>query len=1173
MIFLSIIFSLWLILLFNNLIINFFVFNLLLYWFLILSIIYIYYFLVIDIDKTLTEKKQIKISNNLDFLIFTIISLSLIFSPLYHRFLYDKLFLKIFMIEHHLTLWWFITENNITILLLWVKIFIIITAIWSLIFMLWLLDRLLYPKNIISFFRKIFSFDIVTIWNEVSEENNKSTTFIIKTILLNIIKMVLFIIKKIVYFYNKLVNHKIWIEISNQFIDDNNLQNFNNQPQNSINTISNNKKWLDINNSIIPPNSDNPFIQNQLENNNQQIDDNKEYTANNEDYKQIVMWNITTPMDPNTIQQTNELNQQIINENPNIVNENIINWVDLTIPFKKLESVNFPINLIRNWKLYFSNNCIFLDQESLKYKDYIVRYYNSIIWDKNNIKKIEDIEGIFIIVYYDPVYGLVLMPKITDRRSITNISADIVKYFNQVFFKLDFFPTELKEFFIDYTSSIEKIQNTIVYYIVAKHEYDWKKRQECPTQYKPFLLKDIYQQIRGINYQEKLQKLQSFVKSKYLEMTSDERLSLLKEKYGIFFWKRKLSFAKDVDINYDWKKTSDKLIFNNTIYSAKHLALLWKTGWWKTVLLKNIIYSFLSKNETDGVDFYMIDPKTELIKEFYNYEQVKYISTDLDKHKNLLKYLVHIMTERQSKIQKWDWTETFESTWKLFKPIILIIEEFIDLNTELDKFSKSLITKLLVKGRSSGIYVIAIAQFYRADVFWAVWSQFTLMSVYNDDPATSKKMTWNESYLSKLSMGEMLYTDTFNQMYVRVPYERDYEWYLNNTMFRYKNPNDDTWKEQRLKFNIDFFIKIIKLYLEGDYSIAVTCSLLYNERVSWINDFLKFELVYIYIILTKSLSSISFTDLIVRSFIVKTLLIAINERKQQYNIHEVIASNDIKWFLKNIKTEIVNDFNQLFEKNIDILPNKKLFDRNVIKKLAIARDEADPALIEDLEMKIDPELKIETIIKILNKLIDWFTENIIYNESDKFINFFQNNSQLLIDYLKLPKEFNKDIKDIAIDDNLSGEEKINSFINNLTLILRKEKKSNIADEDNNKRQELENIITEDIITLNDKYGNTANTQDNTDIDNIVDIDNVNDIQIEKDQFSNLIKDIDINNWLKTSNNIDLKDNFDEFNLENSKNLILDSKVNNKEDERIVETEINTKNKPTKNNEINLDSLL
>lgn len=1055
MIFLSVIILLWIILWLNYLFIwlfnidLFYYFNkeIILYWCLILSIIYIFYFLVIDIDKQLSWTKQAKIVNNMDFLILTILLLSFVFWPLYSRFIDNELFLRIFMKLHNLTLYWFITTENIKILLVWIKYFVIFINIWSSIFILWLLDRLLYPRNIINFIKKMFSFNPNTIWQELKEEKNKWNNFIIKRILINIIKLILFGYNKMINFINNITNHQFSINLSHQIVpEDPQSINYKNKNINSKDDIYiyPSDYWTDEN-----------------------IDNSKlNFDNNSKNIKDVVIWNVTNPMDPNVIQNTTNLNQQLENENPNIINNNIVSWVDLTIPFKKLESVNFPINLIKTWELYFENNCIFLDKDSLKYKDYIIKYYNSIINDKNNIKRIEDTNWIFIIIYYDPVYGLILMPKIIERRSITNMSADIVKYFNQIFFKLDFFPTELKEFFIDYTTSIEKIQNTIVYYIVAKHEYDGKKRQECKTQYKSFLLKDIYTQIWSENYKEKLNYLQSMNKDKYLQMNSDERLTLLKEKYWIFFWKRKLSFAKDIDINYDWKKTSDKLIFNETIYSAKHLALLWKTWWWKTVLLKNIIYSFLSKNEIDWVDFYMIDPKTELIKEFYNYKQVKYISTDLDKHKNLLKYLVHIMTERQSQIQKWDWTETFEATWKLFKPIVLVIEEFIDLNTELDNFSKSLITKLLVKGRSSGIYIIAIAQYYRTKVFGAVWSQLTLMSVFNEDPETSKKMTWNESYLSKLWMGEMLYTDTFNQMYVRVPYEMDYEWYLDKWMLRYQVPDDNSWKEQRLKFNIDFFNKIIKLYIDWNYSIATTSSLLFNERVSWTNEFLKFELVYIYVILTKDLSSISFTDLIVRTFIVKTLLSAIDERKQQFNIHEVIASNDVRGFLKNIKTEIVNDFNQLFEKNIDILPNKKLFDRNVIKKLANARDEADPWVIEELEMKIDPEVKIETIIKILNKLIDGFNESIIYEEADKFINFFQDNINLLMTYLQLLQSSENEIRNIQIDSNLSNEEKINTFINKITLIIKREKKKN-ANENN--KWELEQAISEDIDTLNEKY--------------------------------------------------------------------------------------------------------
>ena len=90
---------------------------------------------------------------------------------------------------------------------------------------------------------------------------------------------------------------------------------------------------------------------------------------------------------------------------------------------------------------------------------------------------------------------------------------------------------------------------------------------------------------------------------------------------------------------------------------------------------------------------------------------------------------------------------------------------------------------------------------------------------------------------------------------------------------------------------------------------------------------------------------------------------AINQRKQQFNIFEELES-DTKGFLKNMKSDIVKSFRELFENNIDIFLNRKLFDRNLIKKLIEARDEADPALIEDLEKKVDPNVKVETILSI-----------------------------------------------------------------------------------------------------------------------------------------------------------------------------------------------------------------
>jgi len=1094
--------SIWIILLFiylfNKILIWLFNFSffyylnpkILLTWFWLLFVVYTFYFIVLDLDKedeNLRNSIQRNLLKNLDSIIIIILFLSFAFGDYLSRWINDTIFIQFFLLKYQIP---FLTVAKVKLIAWAIRIAALIFAIPLIWYLITLVTKLFVPKNFMNWIKFIFSFNQDKLNYEISQERQSTSSSFIKTLFLFVLDW----LQKGFSYFRNIKNKEFGLKIEHRVLDENwNIIHVSDD-KSFINGDYNKKLdwiWIEQNklklNNVFWQNNNVPW-QNNINLNNQpkKLDNNFSFSKNINDKNlskeelDVTIKSITTPLNKGNIGKVQEIERQN-RQNSNLQGGEILNvwqeqWLDQidseeNKKFEKsmqiLESVNFPTSLIKNGKIYFENNCIFLNKESLQYKDYIIRYYNSIISDKENKKKLDSLDGVFLFLYYDPIYWLVIIPKVKERWSVTAINKNITDFFDNIFFKMDFFPIELKQYFKDYSSSIERIDNAINYYIVLKHVYDGSLRKKYANQYKPFLLKDLFKEIFGENYQEELRTLQSYKSSDYSKMNSLDRLDLLNNKYSILFWKRKLSLSNDtILLNDNWETANKELVVNEPIYSTKHLLLLGKTGFWKTVLLKNIIYSLLAKNPTNDIDFYMVDPKTELIKEFYNLKQVKYIATDLDKTKNLIRYIYHIMTERQNFTSNWN--KDFEDKGVLFKPIVLVIEEYIDLSLDLDNWTKALIKKLLVKGRSSGIYIIAVAQFYRSKIFDSVGSQFTIMSVFNEDAETSKKLTWSETYLSKLSMGELLYSDVRNQMYLRVPYENDYEKYLNDWMLRYKNPGINTWQEQKLKFNIHFFIQIIKLYFDKEYSISRVVAEYYNERISYIASFLKFELVYIYNILTIWLVSITTSDLIIRWLIVKELLKAIDTREQQFNVYEALESIDTKGFLKSMKKEIVETYKQFFENNMDIFPTKgKLFDRNIMKNLMKARDEADEQLIEELERKVDPETKIQAIISTLDKMIQNFVEKNIYSDIKSFINFFKENTHLLVEYLELPESVKNEIKGIQIDYNRTPEQIFNDFISALALIIQRHYKWNWNKLDNTEMKEQ--LIQEEVMKLDEKY--------------------------------------------------------------------------------------------------------
>jgi len=341
MIFLSVVLFISIILFINLIFINFLNVDLFFYFnkniilggFLILSIIYIFYFITIDVDLELSNKKQKKITENMDFLIIIIFLLSIVFWAFYWRFIDNNLFLKIFINRHNLSLSWLITSDNIRLLLSWIKYFVLFISLWSSIFLLWLLDRLFYPKNIYNFILNVFSFNIKHIWNEVKQEDKKDSKFFIKSIILNIIKIIVFLYNKIKYFVSKLINKKFNLEIWHQVVDEQwNVisywndkdyihwtqlqQNENILSPQSFNQSEDIQTWEMLPNDRKEQNWSNDSDQHSISNTEGQI---LQSNITNEDlnipHQDIVMWNLTDPHNPEVIQQTRELNEQLAQEN------------------------------------------------------------------------------------------------------------------------------------------------------------------------------------------------------------------------------------------------------------------------------------------------------------------------------------------------------------------------------------------------------------------------------------------------------------------------------------------------------------------------------------------------------------------------------------------------------------------------------------------------------------------------------------------------------------------------------------------------------------------------------------------------------------------------------------------------------------------------------------------
>jgi hypothetical protein len=61
-----------------------------------------------------------------------------------------------------------------------------------------------------------------------------------------------------------------------------------------------------------------------------------------------VLQSVITPTDPVVQEKVQQINNDVIKENPDIQNMNTINGKDYTDAFEKLEGVNFPVNLIKS---------------------------------------------------------------------------------------------------------------------------------------------------------------------------------------------------------------------------------------------------------------------------------------------------------------------------------------------------------------------------------------------------------------------------------------------------------------------------------------------------------------------------------------------------------------------------------------------------------------------------------------------------------------------------------------------------------------------------------------------------------------------------------------------------------------------------------------------------------
>jgi len=704
----------------------------------------------------------------------------------------------------------------------------------------------------------------------------------------------------------------------------------------------------------------------------------------------------------NNIEENTEKDNNIVknvdndNDNPDENKSDILNLEKTNIQDRKTFLINqlkkkwFVIN--DNIIFDFNYNLIFLNQDAIKFKEELQKYVNEIWTSKDVLQKEPNIknDSVFFI-YYDKVFGLIIIPKFLSKFTEFVYNKDSKNYYDFIFLKDVFSPEFMQENkFVEIQSQIEIINSQSIYYILLKHQYD-PNDENRTWWYVPFNLSDILQVIYWNERKSKLLRLQNI--NEYTDMTEEERSQLLIDRYSVIFGKRKL-VLKDINKDYVWDNLNKKLIVYKLITTLTHILIAGKTNSWKSVLLRNVLYSFLTKNNENSVEIWIADRKDEFIKELYKFKHVTLILNDDDKIYQMIKYAVYLMEKRKKQIKE-GWNIQFKKTGKLIKPLIIVIEEFQEMLESKPEIISD-IKKIVLKWRSSWIYLIPIMQAPEERLLSGILNQFTVVTAATDKDNVSEKLSGFKGFLTSLRRGEVFFKDSVNKYIIRVPYESadDYVKYFDEKLLidEYKaylqwqiTDEAEIYTKMALKYKIDIFKKMFEFYLKPTlYDVLLK----YEENIAV--KFLFFELFYLYLVLV---SKINIDDYIVRIFILKNLLNAINYEEIEFNIHLFIKSNPSEW-IKSLSNKIVDDFKKIFlnKKWLFAKPNKNLlFDPDIENKINSLL-EAWKEVPETLQQLIDPEIKISALIQIIDQLIFDYKKLI---SEDEILEFYKNNSDLL----------------------------------------------------------------------------------------------------------------------------------------------------------------------------------
>lgn len=149
-------------------------------------------------------------------------------------------------------------------------------------------------------------------------------------------------------------------------------------------------------------------------------------------------------------------------------------------------------------------------------------------------------------------------------------------------------------------------------------------------------------------------------------------------------------------------------VVKNNLLDCPHLLIAGASGSGKSVLLHNIIASFLDKKDFDNVTFALIDMKKV---EFERYKAERYaadicqdIATDIASATRLLAVACKTIDSRYKAMAEKGLT-TYEGT-----KIVVIIDEFADLISRNSSYIENYIVKISQLGRACGVHLILATQ-------------------------------------------------------------------------------------------------------------------------------------------------------------------------------------------------------------------------------------------------------------------------------------------------------------------------------------------------------------------------------------------------------------------------------------------------------------------------------